>query len=93
MKVMSARLAAGVERRLQSHEESELTLIIGVDDSESTDVIQAVEDTGAEIEEKLPLDYLAVSILEKDLNDLCQLDIVSSVDLEGEGSTLNDSDF
>lgn len=91
---MSTPLGSGVERRLESCETSGVvTLIVGVEDCDSESVLQRVRDSGAEIEDKLPLDYLAVSIPEENLEELCNLSVVTSVDIEGKGTTLSESDF
>lgn len=91
---MTAQLASGIKDRLESPNTGEsITLIIGVDDVTSDAVIEQVESSGAEIHERLPYDSIAASIDEDDLDELCSLDVVTSVEIEGRWKQLSDQDF
>jgi hypothetical protein len=86
---MSAKLESGVERRLESPTaDKKVTLLVGVNDSHSESTIHQVEAAGANVEDSLPCDYLALSIKETDLRQLCGLGVVESMEIEGQGSTL-----
>lgn len=91
---MNAQLTSAVEDHLESSNTGEtITLIVGVEDSTSDDVVEQVTATGAEIEERLPYDSLAVSIEEDDLQALCSLDVITTVEIEGEWKQLGEQDF
>jgi hypothetical protein len=91
---MSAQLESGVERRIESPDpEADVTLIVGVTDSEASEVLESIRQTGATIEDHLPLGYLTVSVAESDLEQLCELEVVNSVEIEGSGKTLSAQDF
>lgn len=90
---MSVRLDPGVEQRLESPSSEEVSLIVGVEDSKSDTVIERVSESGATIEEILPCDYIAASISDDNLQELCSLDVVSSVEIEGRGETLETGNF
>ena len=69
--------------------DTEVTLIVDlrVDDAaEAVDRVNAIE--SATVEETLPFGSMAISILESDLQQLCNLDVVASVEIEGEGRVL-----
>lgn len=88
---MTAKLAAAVQDRLEAPTAgNNVTLIVGVSDE---DAIERISEIGGSIEEELPYDCLAVSIDEADLEELCNLDNVTSVEMEKEYHTLGDSDF
>lgn len=70
-----------------------VTLIVGVEDSESESVIADVESVGGNIEERLPYNNLAVSIEEVSLEDLCSLSEVTSVEIEGNSKTMDNGNF
>lgn len=87
---MTPDIQSGVRKRLESPTEGEwVTLIVGVTDSESDTVVNTVESTGGEVEKRIPHDYLAVATDEENLPALCDLDVVTSVLLEGESTTLD----
>lgn len=82
---MIDHIQPGVKRLLDSPEDRQgVTLIVGVEDSSSDQIIDAIERTGATVEESLFYDNLAVSINEStELRELCTLDTVTSVEIEG----------
>jgi hypothetical protein len=87
---MSTQLDPGVKRRIKSPSDGErVTLIIGVENDSTDDVVDTVSSAGATVEDQLPCDYLAVSIKEPDLEDLCDLEVVSSIEIEGEATVLS----
>lgn len=91
---MTSDIQSGVRKRLESPTEGKtVTLIVGVTDSESDAIVGTVEDTGAEVEKRIPHDYLAVAINEEDLEALCDLDVVTSVSIEGKSTTLDSENF
>lgn len=73
----------GVRERIDSPTPGdEVDLIVGIDGA--TDVaVDRVEAEGGTVEDRLPYDSLAVSIAETDLDALCSLDVVTSVEIEG----------
>ena len=86
-------LQPGVRERLESPTPGrDVTLIVGVTDSSSKDVTEAVEDVGGEVEETLYYDSLAVTINESDLDALCSLDTVLSLEIEGEWEPMEDAE-
>lgn len=90
---MSARVATGVRDYVESHDEEEqVTLIVGISGDADT-ASELIADVGAEVEEALPYDSLAVSADIATLQKICDLDVVSSVELEKEYGTRGDTDF
>jgi hypothetical protein len=87
---MSARVAESVERRFGSTSDEQVTLLVGVSDSDDERVRSELTTVGATIEETLPLDYLAVSVPESKLEALCRLDGITSVEFEGSGTVLDE---
>ena len=86
---MDTKIQPGVKDRLDSPTSGEkVTLIVGVLEV-SDEVCDSVEATGAIVEERLFYDSLAVTIDEADLGKLCGLDVVTSVEIEGEWETLS----
>lgn len=89
---MTLDLETGVERRLESPSEGEeVRLIVGVK-SGSDGVAEQLVEAGATVHDELPLDYFAVSTTEERIANLCELDTVTSIEIDGEGRVL-DSDF
>lgn len=73
----------GVRERIRSPTSGrEVDLIVGIDGTAS-EAVRLVEAEGGTVEEELPYDSLAVSIAETDLDALCSLDVVTSVEVEG----------
>lgn len=73
----------GVRERIDSPTSgNEVDLIVGVDGT-TDEAVDRVEAEGGTVEERLPYDSLAVSIAETDLDALCSLDVVTSVEIEG----------
>lgn len=90
---MSAQLASAVEECLESPTAgSEITLIVGVA-SDTDDAVEPISAIGGDVEEELPYNSLAVTIDESDLQHLCELDFVESVEIEKEYTTRGDRDF
>jgi hypothetical protein len=88
---MSAELKPEVERRLESPTSGETaTLILGVTAAHSESVRDQLKSAGAQIEDVLPCNYVAASVSEKNLSQVCSLDVVTSAEIEGTGSTLDD---
>lgn len=89
---MSPSLESGVQDRMENPSEGkEVALLIKMAEaSEST--VEEIEATGARVEERLELSYLAVSTVEERLGALCELDTVARIEIESEGSVM-DSDF
>lgn len=89
---MAPDLDPGVERLLESPEAgAEARLLVGVEEP-SDEVRERLVAAGASVHDELPLDYYSVTVPEKRLAELCALDVVTSVALDGEGPTF-DSDF
>lgn len=85
---MLDNIQPGVKEKLDSPKEGErVTLIVGVEER-SDAVVEQVEGIGAVVEERLPYDSLAVSIAETRLEKLCDLDVVTSVEIEGKWKQL-----
>ena len=76
------------ERVEDPESDKRVSLIVGVTDSNSEGVLEEIRRTGAEIEEQLFYDYLAVSILERDLSALEESDVVDHIEIEGEAEPL-----
>lgn len=90
---VSAQLASTVEERLESPTVGEtVTLIVGVT-GETSIAVEQISTVGGEVEEELPYESLAVSIDESDLESLCNLDVVESVEIEKEYGTRGGTDF
>lgn len=75
----------GVEKLLDAPDDrTDVSLVLGVSDADAESVHQAVEQTGATVEESLFYDNLVVGIdPDTDLRRLCRLDSVSTVEVEG----------
>jgi len=86
-------LESGVRQRMRDPEDEEVTLLVKVAES-SEEVIAAVESSGhsVEVEEELPLNYLAVRMSDTDLGPLCDVAGVTKVEIEGSGAMMS-SDF
>lgn len=84
----------GVRERIRSPTSGhEVALIVGIDGATES-AVRLVEDEGGTVEERLPYDSLAVSIAETDLDALCSLDVVTSVEVEGKWEPMEgDGDF
>lgn len=90
---MSAQLASAVRDRLDSPRTDEtVTLIVGVSVDTSV-AIEQIESVGGNVEEELPYHSLAVAVDEPNLDDLCCLDIVETVEIEKEYESRGGSDF
>lgn len=88
-----AELQPGVRERLNSPTSGEIvTLIVGVTDPTSDDVQEAIEAAGGEIEDQLYYECLAVSIDETDLDALCELDVVTTVEIEGKWESMQEDE-
>jgi len=86
-------VATSVRDYLESHDEGEqVTLIVGISGDADT-ASESIADIGAEVEEILPYDSLAVSADTDDIREICDLDAVDSVELEKEYGTRGDTDF
>lgn len=81
------------DRRDSPTQNEEVTLIVGVEESTSDQTSQWIEDIGGEVEERLPYDYLAVSIAEQELENLCSIETITSVEIEGSSESLESEDF
>lgn len=89
---MTPDLESGVERRLESPDEGEeVRLIVGVE-SASNGVAEQLANAGATVHDELPLDHFAVSTTEEKIADLCELDVVTSIEIDSEGRVFS-SDF
>lgn len=90
---MSARIASAVQSLLDSPTSGNtVMLIIGVS-SPTGDAAEQIEDLGGEVEEELPYRSIAVSVDESDLEALCSLEVVETVEVEKEYTTRGDTDF
>jgi len=90
---MSAQIASTVRSRLGSPTPGEtVSLIVGYS-GDAEDAIEAMSDAGGEVEEKLPYNSVAVTIEEVDLEALCSLDVVTTVEIEKQYETRGDTDF
>lgn len=86
-------LESGVRQRIRDPEDEEVTLLVKVTES-SDEVISAIESSAhsIDVEEELPLEYLAVHAVDSDLESLCGVDGVTKVEFEGSGAMMS-SDF
>lgn len=89
---MAPDLEPGVERRLASPEDgAEVHLVVGVEEA-SQEEREQLEAAGGTVHDELPLDHYSVTISEENLERLCDLDAVTSVDIDTEGPVFG-SDF
>lgn len=90
---MTPQLTSAVEDRLETPQLGEtVTLIVGVTET-SPEVVEDVEAAGATVEDVLFYDSLAVSVAESDLQALCTLDAVETVEIEGKWEQLDAENF
>lgn len=92
---MVDNIQPGVERLIDSPSEREgVSLILGVTDASSEDVVNQIEETGARVEESLFYDNLAVAIdRNTNIDQLCKLDVVTSVEIEGTWEPMNEGNL
>lgn len=90
---MSPRLAAAVEDKLASPTAGkEVTLIIGVN-SDARGVRERLAEVGGNIVEELPYDSIVVSVEEPDLDSICSVEGVETIEIEKEYRTRGGKDF
>lgn len=88
---MAPSLDAGVESRLGSPEGERVSLIVHLNpDTEAA--VECLRSSPAKVRDELPLGYYAVSIEDSKLQTLCDLDVVSSIEIDSE-ATIFESDF
>lgn len=86
---MTPNLKAGVRRRLESPEEgTPVRLIVGVE-AISSEVTEQLEQNGATVHDELPLNYVSVSTTEDQISGICDLDFVTSVEIDDEGQVFS----
>lgn len=74
----------GVRRRRESPTTGEeVALLVGYGDVPESQAVEAVEASGAVVEDRLLYDTLAVRIDEADLDALCSVESVATVEIEG----------
>lgn len=72
-----------IEQIVESPEQGErVTLIVGTESNEIKRVEEEINQIG-EVEERVPIDCLAVNIPEENMGDLCDIDGVTSIEIEG----------
>lgn len=69
-------------RRDNPREGERITVVLGVVSGHSTIVKERVIDLGGEIEEELPFDSLLVDLPETELDTICELSEVESIELD-----------
>lgn len=81
----------GVRRRKESPTRGEeVTLLVGYEAPSSDVAVEWVRGAGGIVEDRLPYDTLAVRISESDLDSLCSIDGVTSVEIEGKWEQMNE---
>lgn len=86
-------MTTSVREYLESRDEEErVTLIVGINTDADT-ASEQIAKVGGEVEDTLPYDSLAVSVSVDHLEDICDVDAVSSVELEKTYGTRGGSDF
>lgn len=89
---MAPSLESGVESRLEAPETGKTVSLIVEVDPDADQINTELEKAGATIEMDLPLNYISVTIAEINLRELSELDCVTSIEIDSEG-TVFDSDF
>jgi regulatory protein YycH of two-component signal transduction system YycFG len=89
---MTTEVPPGIRERLRDPDSGERVKLLVEVASVSGSVVDHVEHTGADVIEELPLGYLVVDAPEESLDELCGLDPVVSVEVDGRGSVM-ESDF
>lgn len=90
---MSPRLDPGVEDIIESPREGlEVHLIIEVRDEANQGILQTLRDLDASVE-TLPRNHLSVTTTEEAVQDICELEGVSSIEIDSEVTTLSSRDF
>ncbi|GAA0279646.1 hypothetical protein [Halobacterium noricense] len=91
---MTPQLQPGVERRLESPTEgATVTLLIGVREDTEEATAEQISHIGGDVEEILPYNTLAVSIDETSLSELCAIETVETVEIEGTWEAADDPNF
>jgi hypothetical protein len=85
------QIQPGVRDRIQNPGDGQVTLLVEIAEAKKTS-IEELEGAGAEVEEVLPYDIVALSIAENDLTALSSLEIVESIEIEGEGHQMEGDD-
>ena len=91
---MPEYIQSGVRKRCDNpSSETEVALIVGIENTSEEQVIEQIQQLGGEIEERLPYNFIAASILEQSLEELCSIDGIESVEVEGESRVLEEGNF
>lgn len=74
---------SGVQEIIDSPEDNEVTLILGVHSLNDEDIQASIGAIGGEIEEEVPIDCLAVTISEEKVEQLADINGIQSIEIEG----------
>ena len=89
-----ADLSSGVEKILENPTSGEdISLIVSIDRGDTDEVVTAIEAAGGVVEMIISNEDLAVTIDERALSEVCELERVESVEVEGTGRVLDSGDF
>jgi len=80
------QIQPGVHKRMENPDDARVTLLVGLKAATQANVEQ-LENIG-DVEEVLPYDIVAVSVHEEELEALCSLDTVESIEVEETGSQM-----
>lgn len=89
---MSPQIETGVRDRMNNpSENTNVTLIVDLDVHDSTSVVDEVNSAGqnTNVVETLPFGSMVVSAPESELEQLCDLSVINSIEIEGEGRVLD----
>jgi hypothetical protein len=86
---MAPSLESGVQERMDDPEAGEeVTLLIKLEET-SSETVERLEAAGAAVEDKIPLNYVAVTADETDLRSLSQVQGIERIEIEGTGSVMS----
>lgn len=73
--------------------EGEPTFLVAVTDADDKMVTEKIESTGAEVLKSIGYNYLRVRGGDESIEELSELSVVKSVEIEGEASTQDSGNF
>lgn len=87
-------LSSGVEKILENPTSGEdISLIVSLEQGTTDEVVTDIEAAGGVVEMIISDEDLAVTIDERALSEICDLENVESVEVEGKGRVLDSGDF
>lgn len=84
---------SGVEEIIKSPQDKEVTLIVGISSLDNEDIQASIRAIGGDIEQEVPINCLAVTISEKKVQDLSDINGVQSIEIESSWQAAEGADM